>query len=84
MELRITDEAAKALVGNIEAYQEHLDPTDDAEFVQMGKYLSAISMMLDDILIQAGLREPLTALEVKARTANPYHVSILPNEGRKP
>ena len=83
MELVINDKVAEVLVENIRVYQE-LDPTDDDEFAEMGRRLSAISMMFDDILFISGLREELTEIEEKLRTANPYHVSILPTEGRNP
>jgi hypothetical protein len=86
MEIRLTGEAAQALVENINVYQEELDPADEEGFAEMGKRLAAIQMTFDDLLLQAGVRtDPLTELEEKARTVNPYYrVAILPNEGRKP
>ena len=76
--------ATKQLIENIKEYQ-GLDPANDAEFAEMMRRLRALSMMLDDVLVAEGEREPLTKMERQARKTNTYYrVLILPSEGRKP
>jgi hypothetical protein len=86
MELTLSTEAAEKLVGNVKKWQEEVDPGDDDSFAEGLDILLAITYMFDDILVQAGEREPLTKMEEKARTANSYYLpmSILPNAGRNP
>lgn len=83
MELNV--EGTKQLIKNIKEYQA-LDPANDDEFKEMMKRLRGLSMMLDDILVSEGEREPLTSLEKQARTINPFYqpVAILPSAGRSP
>lgn len=83
MELNV--EATKLLIENIKEYQS-LDPADDEEFKVMMRRLRALSMVFDDLLVSAGEREPLTAMERQARKTNTYYrpVLILPRDGSKP
>ncbi len=74
--LHLSADAMKQLVENIREYQT-MNPADDAEFKVMMRRLRALSMMLDDLLVSAGEREPLTDLETEARLRNRYYQRIV-------
>jgi hypothetical protein len=82
--MELSAEATKTLINNIKQYQS-LNPANDEEFKVMMRHLRALSMMLDDLLLSEGEREPLTAMEKQERKVNTcYETLILPSEGRKP
>jgi hypothetical protein len=83
--MELDPEATKTLVSNIKHFLT-LDPVDEDEYDEMMRRLLAFSMVFDDILLQAGEREPLTDLEKQSRKINTYYqpVAILPSEGRNP
>ena len=83
--MELDAEAVKVLIENIKGYKE-ADATNDEEFEVMMERLEALNMMFEDILLQAGEREPLDEMEKEDRTMSPYYrpVSSLPSEGRKP
>jgi hypothetical protein len=83
--MELDAEAVKVLIENIKGYKD-ADASNDEEFEVMMERLEALHMMFDDILLQAGEREPLDESEEEDRTLSPYYrpVLSLPSEGRKP
>lgn len=83
--MELDAEAVKVLIENIKEYQ-GLDASNDEEFEVMMDRLDAFTMVFEDMLFQAGERDPLTRMEEEDRISNPYYrpVSILPSEGLKP
>ena len=77
MELRITGEAAQALVNNINTYVKDVDVFDEDGEEKMLGLLIAIEWMLDDLLAQAGLdNRERTELELLLREKNEFYVKL--------
>lgn len=83
MQLVIEGAAAEAFAANVQRYL-HLDATKQDEFKEGLRRLLAAQYVLEDLLVQAGLMDPLTPQAVKARTNNPFYVPTLANAGDNP
>lgn len=78
MEIKITGEAAEALVKNIETYaKDGFGSGSDDEIKNGMLVLFGIKHMMQDVLRQVGrFDRELTDLEIAAREGNPYYSEI--------